>query len=65
MSLASSDIIYVSATHGRASTQLFTTYLFKLKLCASKSTTDVQDVHVEAQIHLNRKQTHTDLSTDK
>lgn len=34
--------------------QRFTSYLFKLKLWASKSTTNVQDVHVEAQVHLNR-----------
>lgn len=33
--------------------QLFTN-LFELKLWASKSTTNVQDVHVKSQIHLNR-----------
>lgn len=33
--------------------QLFTN-LFELKLRASKSTTNVQDVHVKSQIHLNR-----------
>lgn len=60
MSLASPNRSYFLATHSRVPhaslSQLFTTCLFKLKLWASKSTTDVQDVHVEAQIRLNPPQ---------
>lgn len=40
----------------------FKTDLFELKLRASKSTTDIQDLHVKAQIQLTRENKLVDLN---